>query len=175
MVKRLMNSAKDSFIEAHAYSIQCRYLRKILLKAYKGVDPLGGGFLPAYVFDMQHGNRRLIKRLDLSELYRCLLLDSKGIAMTAKGLLAHSEAASPQSIELVGHYVSLTVYNIEFAADCEAPNMSANELAHQCFCIINHLMELLEILGELTSEVSKSTLASLVALVPRTMEADWLD
>ena len=171
MMGRLINAGKKQ----SSFMKQCQYLRCLLLEEFGGLDPLRGGSIAAYIFDMKHGNRRLCRRKDLTELYRSLLCQSREVAATIKSLLPHSEATiSPLSIGLVEHCNSITELNVAHAFECHAPCMQLNELAHQCFVLVKQLVELLGVCKTVSEEVKGNTVARLSLLVPGTTEADWL-
>lgn len=171
MMERSIDAGKKQL----SFWKQCRYLRCLLLENFGGLDPLEGGFILPYVFDMEHGNRRLCRRKDLTELYRLLLCENSEIAATIKSLLSHPETTIPPlSFELVDHCFSITELNAAQAVGCHAPCMHLNELAHQCWVQLKYFIELLGVWKTVSEEVKSSTVARLSLLVPGTTEADWL-
>lgn len=170
-MERLINVGKKQF----SFWKQCQYLRCLLLEEFGGLEPLEGGSFASYVFDMKHGNRRLCRRKDLTELYRSLLCQIREVAATIKRLLPHSEATiSPLSLELVDHCNLITEESLAEAVEYHAPCMQLNELAHQCFVLLKQLIELFGAWKTVSEEVKSNTVARLALLVPGTTEAGWL-
>ena len=167
MYKRLMRTVALRY----SLSIQSRILRQYLLTAFGGMDPLEGGSLSLYVFDLKNGSRRLFRRKDLTELYRLLLLECNRFAMAAGDLFVPSEA----SYELIGpleKYILLRPLDIQCATTVFAPCMTVVELCNRNLAVFNDLMELFEVLEELSTEAEKSSLAMSYSRVPETTEAD---